>query len=184
MFRRILVAVDGSVAARRALRAAVRLAADQRARLIALHVIDELAWELPPRDRSARRTWDAYLDALRANGRRVLKHAETVARNGDVKCETVMTDSEGKYVADAILAQARLLRADVLVLGTHGRRGMRRVLLGSDAESVLRQARIPVLVVRAQERAKRARAVARPRGRPARRGGMKIEPALRIESSQ
>lgn len=58
-------------------------------------------------------------------------------------CETV-----GHAVADVIVEQAKKRRADLIVLGTHGRRGITRLVMGSDAEGVVRTTRMPVLLVR------------------------------------
>jgi len=70
--------------------------------------------------------------------------------------ETLMVESRGRYVSDVILHHARAWRADVIVMGTHGRRGLKRLLLGSDAERVLREAPVPVLLVRAEPTTRRA----------------------------
>jgi nucleotide-binding universal stress UspA family protein len=171
MFRRILVALDGSPASARALQAAVELAVDQRALLLGLHVIDELDWQRMAGSASTRRACDSYVEALHARVRSVMS-------------ETVMTDTGGKSVAHAILEQARVLRADVIVVGTHGRRGLRRLLLGSDAEGVLREARIPVLVVRVPERMPNTRAAIELPKPGVKHGAPRMNPALRIESSQ
>jgi nucleotide-binding universal stress UspA family protein len=98
---------------------------------------------------------DKLLDDLRANGRKVLTKAEALARAGGVDAKVLLVETKGRTIADVILAQARKVRADVIVLGTHGRRGLRRVVMGSDAEAVLRDARVPVLMVRSVERAAR-----------------------------
>ena len=95
---------------------------------------------------------DKLLDDLRAGGRKVLTKAEAVARAADVDVKSLLVESKGGTIADAILAQARKLRADTIVLGTHGRRGLRRALMGSDAEAVVRDSRVPVLLVRALAR--------------------------------
>jgi nucleotide-binding universal stress UspA family protein len=55
----------------------------------------------------------------------------------------------GGPAADVIVREAKKQRADLIVLGTHGRRGMRRLVLGSDAEQVVRMSPVPVLLVRA-----------------------------------
>ena len=62
-----------------------------------------------------------------------------------------MIEGRGRAVSGVILEDARKFRADLIVMGTHGRRGLNRLLLGSDAERVLREARIPVLLVRQQQ---------------------------------
>ena len=63
--------------------------------------------------------------------------------------ETLLHELKGGRVADAILQEAKSAGCDLIVIGTHGRRGFRRALLGSDAESVLRESPVPVLLVRA-----------------------------------
>jgi nucleotide-binding universal stress UspA family protein len=91
---------------------------------------------------------DTLLDDLRTNGRKILTKAEALARAGGVEAKALLVETKGRTIADVILAQARKVRADVIVLGTHGRRGFRRVVMGSDAEAVVRDSRIPVLLVR------------------------------------
>ena len=151
MFRQVLVAVDGSATANRGLKAAIGLATDQRAALCIVHVIDDMAGVSYVGDMGyvPASFVDTMLEDLRKSGTRILAKAEATARDGGVEAKTVLVETRGRTVADAILAEARKLRADVIVLGTHGRRGLRRVLMGSDAEAVLREARIPVLLVRA-----------------------------------
>jgi len=150
MFRRILVPIDGSAPSRRGLEEAILLARDQSARLCLLHVVDESI---------VTRSFDGttYMPAsyiedfgkgLTAAGKRLLARAEEKARARRVKVETMLLETFGRRVADVIVAQARKWRADVIVLGTHGRAGLSRVVLGSDAELVVREAPMPVLLVR------------------------------------
>ena len=171
MFKHILVAVDGSAPANRGLNSAINLAADQHAILHILHVVDStpitvgLAGEMPT----------VYLDSLvkafRDGGRIVLAKAESLARNRGADVLSALVESSGRSVADTILHEAKKKKADLIVLGTHGRRGIRRILLGSDAESVLRESCVPVLLVRATEPAKRSR-----RARPAKAASVKPAP--------
>lgn len=70
--------------------------------------------------------------------------------------ETVLLETLGHRVAELIIKQAKKWRADVIVLGTHGRRGLARVLMGSDAEIVVRESPVPVLLVRAPLRRRKA----------------------------
>ena len=160
MYRRILVPVDGSAASLLGLKQAIGLAKDQRAQLRVLNVVDELIiapmmMEPVPFDVTR------MLAPLRAEGRKVLERAAAVAAESGVKVQTAQVDSRARAVSDAILADAQRSDADVIVMGTHGRRGLNRLLLGSDAERVLREARVPVLLVRAKER-NAARAATRP----------------------
>jgi nucleotide-binding universal stress UspA family protein len=84
--------------------------------------------------------------------RHLLAAAEAVAAKARVPAKTVLVETKGGSIADAILGQARKLKSSVIVMGTHGRRGLRRVVMGSDAEAVVREARVPVLLVRVPER--------------------------------
>ena len=154
MFKRILVAVDGSATAHRGLKAAVALAKDQAAALDIVHVIDEAAM-IPYLGDSAyvpAEYIEAMLEDLRKTGNAVLAKALKEAREAGVSATPALVESRGSTVAHAILRQARRLRPDVIVLGTHGRRGLRRFVMGSDAETVLRESSVPVLLVRPRGR--------------------------------
>ena len=145
-YKRILVAVDGSAASTKGLREALRLAKAAGAKLCILHVVDEfyafagLDGMAPTQD---------LVPAFRAGGKRVLAKAEALARKHGVKPATVLREVLGGPAAGPIVREARKQRADLIVLGTHGRRGVRRLVLGSDAEQVVRSATVPVLLVRA-----------------------------------
>ena len=156
MFKRILVALDGSPASNAGLNSALDLAADQQATLVALNVIDDNALPIGL-DGSVHPAayLDAYFAANERNGRKILDRAAAAARARGVKLEPVILRPQGGSVADVIVAQQRKLKADVIVLGTHGRRGLRRMLMGSDAEAVVRRAPVPVLLVRGTSRATR-----------------------------
>jgi nucleotide-binding universal stress UspA family protein len=78
----------------------------------------------------------------------VLQEAETRVRAAGVAVETELYESYSGRVSDLVIAKAREWGAQLIVLGTHGRRGVGRMLLGSDAEQVLRQSPVPVLLVR------------------------------------
>ena len=155
MFKQVLVAVDGSPTANRGLRTAIDLAADQKAALAIVHVIDDMTSVSYVGDMGyVPGTFiDRVLDDLRANGRRILDKASALAKNAGVDARQVLVEAKGGSIADAILAQVRKVRADVIVLGTHGRRGLRRMVMGSDAEAIVRDARVPVLLVRGNDRA-------------------------------
>jgi len=144
-YKRILAAVDGSAASSKGLREALRLARREGARLFILNVVNDFpaftALDGPaPID---------LVPLLREGSKRVLARAEAAARKAGVKPVTAMREIVGGLAADAIVREARKRRADVIVLGTHGRRGVRRLVMGSDAEQVVRTSPIPVLLVRA-----------------------------------
>lgn len=144
-YRRILVAVDGSPAAAKGLREAVRLAKSEEAELCIFHVVNEFYAFATP---EAAGNFADLVPALREGGKRVLAKARAQAEKQGVKARVVMRETVGGAAADAIVREARKQRADLIVLGTHGRRGVRRMVLGSDAEQVVRTAPVPVLLVR------------------------------------
>jgi len=145
MYRRILVPIDGSKTAAAGLREAIRLARNQRAKVRVVHVVDKIAIigvaevGMNPAPVLAR---------LARSGRRLLEKARLSAKKVGVEAETVLHEPLAKRVAETVLSEAKRWRADLIVMGTHGRRGVRRVVLGSDAEEVVRLAEVPVLLVR------------------------------------
>ena len=149
MFKRILVAVDGSLASAAGFKAALDLAVDQLATLVAVHVIDDAIPQSTFEDVVYPKSYvETYLAASEKYGRKLMDHAAAAARGSDVKFEPAVQRAKGRSVAEVIVAHARKEKADVIVLGTHGRRGIKRVLMGSDAEEVVRSAPVPVLLVR------------------------------------
>jgi nucleotide-binding universal stress UspA family protein len=144
-YRKILVAVDGSTASARGLREAVRLAKSESAELCIFNVVNEYYAFATPEAAVA----VDIVPQLRAGGKSVLAKAQAAAEKQGVKAKTVMRETIGGSAADAIVREAKKQRADLIVLGTHGRRGVRRMVLGSDAEQVVRTAAVPVLLVRA-----------------------------------
>jgi len=149
MYGRILVPVDGSATAEAGLRHAVGLAAEQNAQVRVLNVVDHRALA-PVLGAYALADVNSLIDSMRAQGGATLRQAEALARTQHAKVETAMIDAQGRDVSDVILQDAGDWDADLIVMGTHGRRGLNRLLLGSDAERVLREARVPVLLVRTQ----------------------------------
>jgi nucleotide-binding universal stress UspA family protein len=132
MFRRILVPLDGSPPSNRALGEAISLAKDQAGRLCLLHVVDELM-VMPAFDGAMyvpASYMDEFMKAMRDQGRKLLANAEAAARRHHVKADTVLLETLGHRVAELIIKQARKWRADVIVLGTHGRRRVSRMFDG------------------------------------------------------
>jgi len=149
MYQRILVPVDGSPTSERGLAEAIHLAALTKGQIRILNVIDELSFALAM-DAYAGQI-DDWTNTLRENAARALTNAQAQAEAAGVPVETTLRESLGGRVADHILSEASSWKADLIVLGTHGRRGLGRLLLGSDAETVLRQSSVPVLLVRYSE---------------------------------
>ena len=147
LYRRILVPVDGSATSTRGLREALRVARAARAQLWLLHVLDEFFAFSDP---EAARYSDVLIASLRKRGERVLARAGALTRSKGVKAHILMPEIVGGTAAAEIVRHARKVHADLIVLGTHGRRGLKRLALGSDAEQVVRSSPVPVLLVRAR----------------------------------
>jgi nucleotide-binding universal stress UspA family protein len=148
-YRKILVAVDGSVASAKGLREALRLAKAEDARLFILHVVDEYPAFAALDGMMAGAPGVDLVPALREGGKRVLAKAQAVAAKQNVKAKAILREMLSGPAAYPIVREARKVGADLIVLGTPGRRGVRRLVLGSDAEQVVRTASVPVLLVRA-----------------------------------
>lgn len=147
-YKRILVPVDGSPTSAKGLKAAIKLAAAgngrARARLRLLLVVEEFGVFAAPETGA---DIGPILAAMKAGGRRTLARIERSARAAGVHPETALVENFSGRVADAIVKEAKRWRADLIVMGTHGRRGVKRALLGSDAELVVRYSRVPVLLI-------------------------------------
>jgi nucleotide-binding universal stress UspA family protein len=148
MYSRILVPIDGSPTAQRGLTEALALAKRLDAALVLLHVVDAYPMMI---EMATSTTWDRISEGLRQMGRTALEAAHAAATKQGVPCESVLEDVAAARVADVIVEQAKSRHCDLIVMGTHGRRGAGRALLGSDAELVLRLSPVPVLLVRAPQ---------------------------------
>jgi len=149
MYQRILVPIDGSATSQRGLQEAIRLARVTQATLRLVHIVDELSFSL-----AASASWGytgGWLDVLRESGAKILESGVDAVRAEGIAVEGVLFDSFAGPVHEQVVAEAIAWKADLIVLGTHGRRGVGRVMLGSSAESILRSAPVPVLLVRATE---------------------------------
>lgn len=147
MYQRILVPIDGSTTSGRALQEAIKVAAG-KAQLRLVYVIEE-AYPLDA-EGLAFIDYAALLEALRKTGERALAQAAEKVRKSGVTAETALLEAKGDRAAKVIDSDALKWQADLIVIGTHGRTGLSRLLLGSVAEGVVRGASVPVLLVRAE----------------------------------
>lgn len=145
MYKKILVAVDGSATSLRGLEEAFRVAKATGGQLLLVHVLNTLILES---EIASTAYYQALATTIRDSGSKILEHAATLAREAGVPFEQKMIDKIGARASDEIVAQARDSRADLIVMGTHGRKGLTRLVMGSDAELVLRHSPVPVLMVR------------------------------------
>ncbi|HPX89354.1 MAG TPA: universal stress protein [Methylophilaceae bacterium] len=145
MYKHILCPVDGSATSNCGMIEAIKLAKNQQATLRFINVIDLY---FPIADATGEFNVVYIDDILRKNGHKVLKSAETEAAKSGVKAETKMVETVGHRVSKLILDEASAWPADLIVMGTHGLRGVERLVLGSDAETVIRKSTVPVLLVK------------------------------------
>lgn len=144
MFSHILVALDGSDCSHKALDIAVRLAKEQHARCTVCMVVDVV--------RAAASTTVAagdivteYIAILNKDARQIERDAVSKYADSGVTLETVVVEG---YPPSALLDVATNSHADLIIMGSHGRTGLKRLWLGSVAESVVQEATIPILIVR------------------------------------
>jgi nucleotide-binding universal stress UspA family protein len=145
-FRRILVPVDGSATSNKALVMALDIARDSDSHVRLIHVVDELAYM------TGFEASGEVLAIVREGAQRVLAEATEIAKSAGVPVETHLIDEPGHRMGDQVCNEAAEWEADLIVVGTHGRRGMSRLMLGSGAEQIIRLAQVPVLVVRSGEK--------------------------------
>lgn len=145
MYKRILVPVDGSETSNKALASALQLAREGGGSVRVLHALDEMAY-LTGYEYSG-----DLLTIARDYAGKVVADALAVAKSAGVPADSRLLESPGLRLGDVVAQEARAWNADLVVVGTHGRRGLSRALLGSGAEQVIRLAPVPVLSVRGVE---------------------------------
>ena len=151
MYQRILVPIDGSQTSDQGLDEAIALARLAGGSVRLLNVLDELVFT------TGFETGASYLGtvlpALRERSERVLAAGRQRVAAASVAVDALTIECFAKRPCDVIVEQATQWPADLIVIGTHGRRGVNRMLLGSDAEQVARMAPVPVLLVRSTGKA-------------------------------
>lgn len=147
MFKRILVATDGSALSKKAVTSAIALAAQNDAELVALTVVPRYpknyfdgAMEFSHEDvaRVEKQWAEKAQGALDAVGER--------AKAAGVRIKTATINSD--LVAESVIAAAKKHKSDLIVMASHGRKGIKRLLLGSETQHVLTHSNLPVLVLR------------------------------------
>jgi nucleotide-binding universal stress UspA family protein len=147
MYKQILCPVDGSQTSSCGIKEAIHLAKDQNAKLRFLHVVDLY---FPILDATGDLNIIYIDEVLRRNGKHVLKKAEEAAHKAGVMSDSKEIEAINNRVSEFIVAEAEEWKADLIVMGTHGLRGVERLVMGSDAETVARTSPVPVLLVRSK----------------------------------
>ncbi len=147
MYKRIVVAVDGSETSGKALDEATKLAREMSSIILLLHVCEEMPIMWEP-DGMNMILMQNSLKAVADAGKELLdKHRRKLAEQG-ITVETKLVEAYGGRIGSVISEEAQKWNADLLVVGTHGRKGIAHLLIGSVAEGVTRTASMPVLLVR------------------------------------
>jgi len=160
MYQRVLAPIDGSPTSDLGLEEAIALARLTGGSIRLVHILDELVF-VTGFEPGATYT-NIVLPRLRQRSERILAADRERVAAAAVAVETMTIESFARRPSDVIVEQAALWPADVIVIGTHGRRGVDRMVLGSDAEQVVRMAAVPVLLVRPAEPAARRPGVTAP----------------------
>lgn len=150
MYTRILVPVDGGPTSERGLEEAIKLARLTGARLRLIHVLEQFLYAAGMDGFVV--TADLIADVALA-GEKLLTDLRRRVEAAGVPVDSGLLESQSGRVCDPVIAEAKKWGADLIVIGTHGRRGADRFFMGSDAELILRLADSPVLLVRSPERA-------------------------------
>ena len=147
MYQRILVATDGSALSKKAVKHAISLAASTGASLVALKVVPR--YPVSFFDGGATLSVETVSEAEKkwvtdAEGQ--LESVMKEAQSAGVKAKTAVVKSD--LIAESIISAARKHKADLVVMASHGRKGLKRILLGSEALAVLTHSTVPVLILR------------------------------------
>ncbi len=149
MFKHIFLATDGSALSNKAAKQAIKVAKAFGARITAVHVVGEYHLRLQnegfvmPEIPALRKRFE---EAEAARAKKILDAIKKAAFDAGVNCDAVMATGDVLY--EMIIKQAKKLNSDLIMMASHGRRGLQSILLGSETQKVLTHSRIPVLVCR------------------------------------
>lgn len=144
MYKNILVPVDGSETGADGLQEAIRLARSLGARIRLVHVVNTTPWVTE----GSYGAIEELITQFRSTGESIIHDAKTTVRAADIEVDDRMIEAMGERAGEYIVAEAKSWPADLIVCGTHGRRRLRRLLMGSDAEYIVTHSPVPVLLVR------------------------------------
>lgn len=137
-----MIAVDGSKASSLALKEAIELAKNQNSKLGVIHIVDTLYEGDVDRE--------AFVELIRKQGQEVLNSIKKKLSRVKIEFEMKLTEltPSKSQIAEKLVDEASAWSADLIIIGTHGRRGIQHILTGSVAEEVIRISKIPVLLVK------------------------------------
>jgi nucleotide-binding universal stress UspA family protein len=149
MFKHILVPTDGSELSDKGVKETIKMAKAVGAHITAVHVVanysvlfQDEGFAMPDIP-----DWQTLFDHSRAtHAKEILDRVKAAADKAGVKCDTVAAHGDMPY--EMIIKQAKKSKCDLIMMASHGRKGMQRILLGSETAKVLTHSKIPVLVLR------------------------------------
>ncbi|MBP6057068.1 MAG: universal stress protein [Nitrosomonas sp.] len=146
MYQRILVPIDGSATSEYALDEVIKFAQQQNVQIKLVNVLEDV-WYF---DTESCSNYSELVDSMRRHGEKILKQAQNKLQQVGITAEIKLLEARGERIANVIITEAKNNLANLIIIGTHGRSGFSRMLLGSVAESVVRVAHIPILLIRAR----------------------------------
>lgn len=148
-YKRLLVATDGSETSDKAVNSGIQLAKDLNATLCIIHVVDVYPANLP-----FGIDLERYQDSVRREGKQILEKAKELSDESAITTEIELIEIRNSTdkISEKIIKTAQDRQIDIIIIGTHGRRGFRRLLLGSVTEEIMRISTIPILLIRASNK--------------------------------
>ncbi|HEX2012943.1 MAG TPA: universal stress protein [Roseateles sp.] len=145
MYRNILIPLDGSDTSLNGLHEAIRLAKGQNSTLHLVHVLMDYPLMV---EMASAADFEVSRQRMRQEGEYILAQGLHLAAQAGIECISAVREARGLRVADVLVEQAQREHCGLIVIGSHGRHGFSRAVLGSDAETVARLAPMPVLLVK------------------------------------
>lgn len=147
MYQRILIATDGSPLSKKAVSSAIELAALANAELVALKVIPRYPQSYFEGGLALQASEVSRVEKQWAeDGQAIVDAVKEAALVQGVKTKALTVKSD--VISDAVIATAKKHKCDLIVMASHGRKGIKRLLLGSETQQVLTHSHVPVLVLR------------------------------------
>lgn len=148
MYQRILVPIDGSATSNCALAEAIKLARQHAAQVKLVNVYEDILYWIDENYIN----YAELQETIRLNAEKLLTKAQAEVIQAGIPVEAKLLEAKNNRIENVIIEEAKRWQAELIVIGTHGRSGFTRLMLGSVAEGVVRSASIPVLLIRCTEK--------------------------------
>lgn len=148
MYQRILVPIDGSATSNCALAEAIKLARQHAAQVELVNVYEDILYWVDENYIN----YAELQEIIRLNAEKLLTKAQAEVIQAGIPVEAKLIEAKNNRIENVIIEEAKRWQAELIVIGTHGRSGFSRLMLGSVAEGVVRSASIPVLLIRCTEK--------------------------------